>query len=213
MTDDEKRRIQQVHILLSMYNALQPGVFAVSGWDLVGALPLPIASVEDRMSDGDTRWIQRGAYDLTGSTPEAMFSAEGIPRARCLYGSLPDQLSDPQSFASQLKQILAVRQAYGIASSRQVAIPDVSSPGLLVMVHDLPAGKGTQITALNFGATSVEETITLSAIATGPVVDMIAESVEGDLNEDGHLMINLGGYEGVCLRIVSALPIGIEEVS
>ena len=34
-------------------------VFALSGWDLVGALPLDPAQVQDLMSDGDTRWIER----------------------------------------------------------------------------------------------------------------------------------------------------------
>ena len=38
---EQKRQIQRVHLLLVMYNAFQPGVFALSGWDLVGALPLP----------------------------------------------------------------------------------------------------------------------------------------------------------------------------
>jgi hypothetical protein len=45
-----------------------------------------------------------------------------------------------------VKKLLAVRQAYGIATSRQVLVPEVSSPGLLVMVHELPAGRGIQIT-------------------------------------------------------------------
>ena len=55
--------IQKVHLLLAMYNAMQPGVFALSGWDLVGALPLPAEEVAHLMLDGDTRWIHRGAYD------------------------------------------------------------------------------------------------------------------------------------------------------
>jgi trehalose synthase len=211
MSDADKLNIRQIHVLLAMYNALQPGVFAISGWDLVGALPLPIAQVEERMADGDTRWIHRGSYDLAGANPEATASQEGLPRATCLYGSLPEQLADPSSFASQLKHLLAVREAYKIASSKQIAIPDVASPGLLVMVHELPAGKGTQVTALNFGATSVEETIVLSGVSPGPVVDMIAESVEGDLNEQGELRIRLKGYQGTSLRVVSALPTGISS--
>ena len=34
------RADQDAHLLLAMFNALQPGVFALSGWDLVGALTL-----------------------------------------------------------------------------------------------------------------------------------------------------------------------------
>jgi trehalose synthase len=206
LTEHDKANIQQIHLLLAMYNALQPGVFAISGWDLVGALPLPIATVEERMLDGDTRWIHRGAYDLTGENATAALSEEGIPRAVALYGPLPEQLTNPDSFASQLKHLLSVREAYKIASSKQIAIPEVTSPSLLVMVHELPAGKGTQVTALNFSASNVDETISLAAVAPGPVVDMLVESVVGDLDELGSLRISLDGYRGVSLRIVSALP-------
>lgn len=199
-------RIQQVHLLLAMYNAFQPGVFALSGWDLVGALPLPPESVAHLMGDGDTRWIERGGYDLTGQAPAALHSAEGLPRARALYGSLCDQLERPDSFASQLKHLLAVRDAYGLAASRQTCIAEVTAPGLLVMVHELPAGKGTQVTALNFGADPIEETVHVPDVRPGPVVDMLAETIVGDLGDDGQLAVVLAPYEGKSLRIVGALP-------
>ncbi|WP_342651339.1 maltose alpha-D-glucosyltransferase [Pseudomonas sp. REB1044] len=197
-------RIQRVHLLLVMYNAMQPGVVAVSGWDMVGALPLPAEAVAERMSDGDTRWIHRGGYDLAGLNPDAQASVRGMPRARSLYGSLDEQLQRPDSFASQVKKLLAVRQAYGIAASRQVLVPEVSSPGLLVMVHELPAGRGTQISALNFGAEPISETLQLTGFQPGPVVDMINETVEGDLDDDGKLLINLDPFEALCLRIVNS---------
>ncbi len=53
MTPDEKALVQRAHLLLAMYNALQPGVFALSGWDLVGALPLP--AVRSGGDDGRRR--------------------------------------------------------------------------------------------------------------------------------------------------------------
>ncbi|MBB3948818.1 maltose alpha-D-glucosyltransferase [Aureimonas jatrophae] len=199
-------RIRRVHLLLAMYNAFQPGVFALSGWDLVGALPLEPRQVEHLMGDGDTRWIERGAYDLTGANPDEARSADGMPRARALYGAITDQLKDPQSFASQLKRLLAVRDAYGIAASRQTLIPDVVAPGLLVMVHELPDGRGTQVTALNFGAEAIDEVVTLPGTRPGPVVDMIAETIEGDLLETGELRISLEPFEGLSLRIIGNLP-------
>jgi hypothetical protein len=36
---------------------------------------------------------------------------------------------------------------------------------------------------------------------------MIGETIEGDLQEDGALTINLDPYEGLSLRIVGALPV------
>ncbi|WP_341519776.1 maltose alpha-D-glucosyltransferase [Pseudomonas sp. G.S.17] len=207
ITDADILKIQHIHLLLVMFNAMQPGVFALSGWDLVGALTLPAEQVQHLMQDGDTRWIHRGAYDLVDLDPEAEFSAGNMPRPKTLYGSLVDQLKRPDSFASQLKKILSVRRAYDIAASKQILIPDVQHPGLLIMVHELPAGKGTQITALNFSSEPIVETLHLTDVAPGPVVDIINERVEGDLTEQGEFTITLDAYEGLALRVVSALPI------
>ena len=206
ITPADIQQIRQIHLLLVMYNAMQPGVFALSGWDLVGALPLGAEEVAHLMADGDTRWIHRGAYDLVDLNPDAELSAGQMPRSKSLYGSLNSQLQDPESFASQLQKILAVRRAYDIAASRQILVPDVEHPGLLIMVHELPAGKGTQITALNFGATPITETLHLPNIAPGPVVDIINERVEGDLTEEGAFTITLDAYEGLALRVVSSTP-------
>ena len=207
LDEAQKAKVQKAHLLLVMYNAFQPGIFALSGWDLVGALPLDPDSVEHLMRDGDTRWIERGAYDLIDADPDATHSREGIPRAPMLYGPLKAQLSDPGSFASQLKRLLAVRDAYRIAASKQILIPDVEAPGLLVMVHELPDRRGTQVTALNFGQTSLEETIALPNMRPGPVFDMIEESMEGDLSDDGKLRIALEPLQGRSLRIAHALPV------
>ena len=206
ITPADIEQIRRIHLLLVMYNAMQPGVFALSGWDLVGALPLAADAVAHLMGDGDTRWIHRGAYDLVDLNPDAELSAGQMPRAQTLYGSLNSQLQDPDSFASQLQKILAVRNAYGIAASRQILVPDVEHPGLLIMVHELPAGKGTQITALNFGGTALTETLHLPDIAPGPVVDIINERVEGDLTAEGEFTITLDPYEGLALRVVSGTP-------
>jgi len=203
ITAEQKELIKKIHLLLAMYNAFQPGVFALSGWDLVGALPLPPSKVEKFMADGDTRWIHRGAYDLVDCNPDQRLSSEGVPKAAMLYGSLTEQLEQPDSFAMQLKHLLAVRHAYHIASSKQVAVPDVLSKGLLVMVHELSENRGTQITALNFGAEPLEETIMLATLPSCPIVDMLSEEVLGNVSETGVFTIKLAPYEGKSLRIVS----------
>ena len=59
-----------------MANAMQPGVFSLSSWDLVGALPLPAAAVAERMKDQDYRWINRGGVDLLGA--ESLGDAIGL---------------------------------------------------------------------------------------------------------------------------------------
>ena len=207
LSDEDVAAIRQVHLLLVVYNAFQPGVFALSGWDLVGALPLEAAQVEEMIAEGDTRWVERGAYDLTGAAPDKTASAEGLPKARTLYGPLTEQLEDPDSFASQLRHLMSVREAYGIAASRQIAIPDTEAPGLLIMLHELPDRRGTQVTALNFGREPVEEEITLTDLRPGPVFDMIAETVVGDLGDDGRLHVELPPLSFKSLRIAHALPV------
>jgi trehalose synthase len=202
---EDKLRIQKAHLLLVMYNAFQPGVFALSGWDLVGALPVALSSVADLAAQGDTRWIHRGAYDLMNVGVEQTVSSGGLPKARMLYGSLPEQLEEPGSFVLQMKHLLSVRQSYGLAASRQIAVPEVQSPGLLIMIHELPDARGMQVTALNFSNAPIEETILVPNTPPGPVVDMVKELVVGDLSEAGELAVALDAYEGASYRIVTSL--------
>lgn len=162
-------RVRRVHLLLVMFNAFQPGVFALSGWDLLGMLTLPPDDVADLLASGDTRWIARPAHDLMGDQPDAERSSSGMPRGRSLYGSIPDQLADEHSFARQLQAILAVRRRSGVATARQVDVPDVSHRGLLVMVHELGDGR-TQATVLNFADEHVDAAVRSEHFAPGAQV-------------------------------------------
>ena len=67
------------------------------------------------------------------------------------------------------------------------------------MVHELPDGMGTQITALNFGATPVDEVVRLAISAgvnAGPVLNMFSQQVEGAVTADGDFHIRLRGHTG-----------------
>jgi trehalose synthase len=202
LTDLQKQKIQKAHLLMAAYNALQPGVFALSGWDLVGALTLPAESVKPLLADGDTRWINRGAYDLLGTNAKATQSASGLPRAQVLYGALPEQLKHDDSFASQLKKILAVRQQYRIYESELVDVPKPKAKGLLVMVHRLPENGGVEVTALNFGQTPVSEVVEVKAAKVGSTVsDLLTGKVETAVNKAGQLKIQLGANESKALLL------------
>src|SRR5437764_10918042 len=150
-------RIRRLHLLLAFYNAMQPGVFALSGWDLVGALTLPAASVRERLADGDTRWINRGAYDLLGSNLQASQSAAGLPRAGALYGSRSEQLQHPDSFASRPPQLIRARGPLHPQSARLADAPAVPAKGLFVLAHELPGNTGLEITAHHFGVRGCED--------------------------------------------------------
>jgi trehalose synthase len=203
LTPAEVEKIKRLHLLLAFYNAMQPGVFAMSGWDLVGALTLPAAAVHQRLADGDTRWINRGAYDLLGTNPGATRSAAGLPRAVTLYGSLPQQLEDPQSFTSQLARLLKVRTELRLSTARLIELPPVQARGLFVLVHQLPGSPDIEITAINFGDSPVKESVPIHAAPPGSkAIDAIDPQASPlDLAADGTLLLQLQGYEGKALRI------------
>jgi len=161
ITPEEIAQIKQIHLLAAAYNALQAGVFVLSGWDLVGALPIPMASVKELAADNDARWINRGGYDLLGIAESEDRSIQGLPRARSLYGSLPDQLENRDSFVYLLKSLLSLRDSLGIAQSELVAVPFVSSEGVVILVNKLPRAEGGtqawQISALNFSGSAVNQ--------------------------------------------------------
>ena len=198
---DVIEKVKQAHLLLAMFNALQPGVFAFSGWDVCGVLTLERSQVASRLGTGDTRWIHRAAYDLMDYQPEASESAAGMPRGRALYGSLPEQLKDRTSLVCRLRDILAVRRRWGIATGTQVDIPAVSDRGLLVMVHRLDRGV-LQVTALNFSNKPVSDRISSAHLLPGSrVVDMFTERALGVVDQDRTFPIGLGPHHGLSLLV------------
>ncbi len=203
--EEEVARIRQAHLLLAMYNALQPGVFALSGWDLVGALPLPAdhPKVEPLLDGGDTRWVHRGAYDLLGADPSAEGSGAGMPRARALYGSLPEQLADDSSFARQLKDILHLRGYFQIATTRQIDVPDVSHPAMLVMVSEYEGIEGQmQVTVLNFAAEPISGTVISEHLEPGAqLMDMGDGSRVGSVDQLHGFHVELEAHAGLALLV------------
>jgi trehalose synthase len=197
-------RVKRVHLLLAMFNALQPGVFALSGWDLCGLLTVPPDEVDDLIAQGDTRWINRGAHDLMGINPDASRSSGGLPAARSLYGSLPDQLADPASFVNELQKIIGIRRRYGIATSKQVDVPEVSHRGLLVMVHELSDGN-VQLTVLNFSSSSVVGTVRSEHLRTGAkITNMFNDEEVGSVDGLRSFSLKLAEYDGCSLLVHSA---------
>jgi trehalose synthase len=185
-----------------MFNALQPGVFSLSGWDLLGMLTIDPKEITSLLATGDTRWIHRSAYDLMGVQPDAVRSASGMPRAVSMYGPLPQQLKDPNSFVAQLRLILKLRKRYGIATSSQIDVPEVSNKAMLVMVHKLSRPGKHQVTVLNFSADPIVGTISSAHLTPGSaVLDMFTELVIGDVDDLHSFQITLEGHQGRSLFI------------
>jgi trehalose synthase len=202
LTPAERDQIKDVHLLLAMFNALQPGVFALSGWDLAGMLTVDAAEVADLIADGDTRWLNRGAHDLRGVDEPA---TEGrMPAGRSLYGTLGDQLADPGSFASGLKRILEVRARHGIATATQIDVPDVSNKAELIMVHALSDGN-LQITALNFCGEPVTGSVRSEHLPAGArLTDMFTGEELGHVDDLHSFSLAIAGYSGRSLLVSAA---------
>jgi len=195
-------KIKQAHLLLAMFNAWQPGVFALSGWDLCGMLTLERSKVSRLLASGDTRWIHRAAYDLMDYQPEATESPSKMPRGVDLYGSLPEQLQDPNSFASRLREVLAVRSRYRISTSVQVDVPDVPDEAMLVMVHLLNTGR-LQVTVLNFSNRSIAGRVKSEHLAPGAaVIDMCTDQVIAEVDPEQTFAVSLEPHQGMALLTV-----------
>jgi trehalose synthase len=161
---EQIEQIKQAHLLLAAANAFQPGIFSLSSWDLVGALPIGETSVRDRIADGDYRWINRGAVDLMGANREADESAFGIERAVALYGSLTEQLGHSKSFVERLTHMLTARKEYRFAEGELVAVPHIANKACCVLLLKVPGPYLGAITALNFSEREVQEDIELTAL-------------------------------------------------
>jgi trehalose synthase len=213
ITDADMPAIRDAHLLLAKYNAWQPGVFALSGWDLTGTLTLPAEEVRALIASGDTRWIERGAHDLLDVAPEATRSPAGMPRARSLYGSLNTQLEQPESFVRGLRDVLATRRAHGVATATQVDVPQVAHPGMLVMVHRLDGGRSDvedaqlQITVLNFSGEAVEGTVRSECLTPrSGVVDAETGETIGRVDDLQSFPIELPAYGGLFLLLQAPDP-------
>jgi trehalose synthase len=202
MSNEDIERVKQGHLLLAMFNALQPGVFAFSGWDVCGMLTLQRSQVAGLVEAGDTRWINRPAYDLMDYQPAVSDSPSNMMRGPSLYGSLPEQLGDRNSFVSRLGEILTIRREYGIATASQLQVPAVSDPGLLIMVHRLDNGL-IQVTALNFSRHPISERIASEHFFPGAaVMDMFTDTMLGTVDRGRSFPIGLEPHQGMSFLVI-----------
>jgi len=142
-----------------------------------------------------------GIY-LMGVAPRARKSDAGMPRGRSLYGSIPDQLDDETSFVRQLQAILAVRRHYGIATSTQIDIPDVSHKGMLVLVHQLGDPAQLQLTVLNFADEPIAGTVRSEALPPGgQIKDMFTNEPFGTVDDLRSFAVGIEAHHGMSLLV------------
>lgn len=205
-TAEQVETIRRAHLLVAHANAMIPGVFAFSAWDLVGALPISLEDIPSELTEGgDLRWVNRGGVDLMGASSQTTTAVFELPEAQALYGPLPEQLQDPNSFASRLGAMIAAREEYGIDEATMNAVPPVDDPSVAVLVMTLADSQNLAVTALNYGreATSVEVDLTqippgipAQSLAGVGTVDIISGESAGQVSQSGGLTIDLDGLAG-----------------
>jgi maltose alpha-D-glucosyltransferase/alpha-amylase len=159
---------------------------------------VPLAGVKDRVGEGDFRWVNRGGVDLLGANPRATTSAIGLPRAKTLYGPVPEQLRDPDSFVSRLKAMLAARREYRIAEGELLAVPEPKAAGVCVLVLKLP-DHALAVTVLNFGRDDADEVVELPGNSKPPAgawTDILTGRAGAAKFEAGRLRIRIPALSG-----------------
>lgn len=212
-TREDVELIRRAHLLAAHANAMIPGVFALAYWDLTGALPIPVEAIPGKLTTGeDWRWINRGGVDLLGDNPDTDKSVFGLPKAKMLYGSVPEQLRDPESFASRIKQMLSARKQYRIHEGTIIGVPDARKAGIVLLVMTLPDKGGLAITALNYGRTAAavaadlsqfSRSIPIASVAGQPVRDIVKGVDAGSVTRSGRLSIDLDELSGRTLVVRS----------
>ncbi len=217
-TADEKEKIKKAHLLVAMANAMQPGVFSLSAWDLVGALPLTQIpkALRERFGESDLRWFNRGAVDLLGVNPDVRRLDWGLPCAKTLYGPLNKQLGDPTSFASRLKQMLDARERHKIAYGKLKSPPPYPKhPGVCLLALQLPEKEKMPgrlqlaVTALNFGDNPAEEVLIFSelfgyevnSVRNWQIIDAVTDAKDRSLLRTGRMTIELDERAGKTILI------------
>ena len=95
-----------------------------------------------------------------------------------------------------------MRSYYGIATSRQVDIPEVSHRGMLVMVHELADPHQHQLTVLNFADEHVAGTVRSEMLPPGGrVSDMFSGRTFATVDDLHSFAVELPPHHGMSLLV------------
>jgi hypothetical protein len=102
-----------------------------------------------------------------------------------------------------LAHLLKVRAELRLYAARVVDVPNARSQGLFVLVHELPENGGLEVTAINFGATPIQETVAVASVALNSHVRDVLDpkARPWKIATPGQLPVSLAPYSGVALQI------------
>lgn len=190
MSSQEIEQVKKMHLLFAFFSAMQPGVFAISGWDLVGALPI---ETDFCPQDDDKRWLNRGSYDLLGRSCESPYH---LSKAYHLYGPIPKQLKNPASFVSKLKGYLKARKDYVLSKAYFLGVVPTNHPAILATLYSLAGNNYLQMSLLNFSRKPICETIELDSLANTNAINILTRKNEKKRADSTQFTIQLDPLEG-----------------
>ena len=144
--------------------------------------------------------MQPGVFSFSASDLLGTIQHQTIdlmkPNENTLYPSLPGQLTNPKSFAMQLRKILSVRKEYEIESGELVAILETNHRGALLLLHRLRKSGMLQLLAVNFSRSPVQETIAIPSLRGTTAIDLMSGLAEKKPLESASFRIDLPPLSG-----------------
>lgn len=192
-------------LLINFFKAMQPGIYMISGQDLVGALPLGWKAMVDNLEDWDTALTTRGAYGLLRTSGSLMVTRQGVARTDTLFGAVDEQIYTPKSFVSELGSILKARSRIGLPRATFLGRLRTSGAGSVALLHRLPDEGGHMVVIANFSRGKVNESLDISSFkeemgSLGKVENIMDNNNRPTL--DGrHLNVSLGPWKGMAILI------------
>lgn len=203
-TPEQKQEMAKGMAALVAFHAMQPGVFMLSGRDLMGTLPLPHGVVPAVSAKEALVQNTLGAYDLFGRTRGALLSPMGVPKAKAAFGPLLKQAAAPYSFMSQIQPLLHLRKKYAVADAQISRYPASKGAGCVLWELTLPDNMGHMLVAVNLGKERAFESVSLSA---GTQITDVLGDGDGMEHKGDVLLLTLQPWESkvfICTKNTEA---------
>lgn len=159
LSSDEFESIEKLMLLAVFYNAIQPGVFQISAWDLLGVVNFNGDHNNKKIIDGDSRWLCRSGFDLNELDQSFSFESERMTNNHIgekviggysMFDSLYKQIDNPESFVVRASKIIKLRESLKIANGSLYKIINTSNKSVNIVVFYLAENKHYCIVVNNF---------------------------------------------------------------
>ena len=171
------------HLLLTAFRAAMPGLFFLSGADLTGALNIAAKTPPAH--------AVLGGWSL-GAAATRSATRKGFERAPTVYPPLNSQLRQPNSYLSQIGQLLAIRAEYRVAQGTLLGPLQADTPSVLPLLTRLPGGSYLLAVA-NFSPKDKSSDISLPAsLGTADMRDLMG--AKNIARSGDRLLLELGPW-------------------